>query len=136
MCIRDSPRIEKIEDRHKSRVGLHIGYKGNGNVTLNFLIVYKGTELIKINRFKLISDDMTWQSEKIKFSRRKAGLSASERYENNATPELIELANRIANSKSSVITFQGKKGNKEMTVSEQQKISIKEMLKLYQLMSS
>lgn len=117
----------------KSPAQLYIGFDDN-NIWLRFKVEYKDNDWLFVHSYKIAADDYRWQSPNLTFKRDHSSGQVWEWQDVLAGNKEIERAMALANANKAIIRFQGSKYYSDKELNEDQQKSIKQIIKLYQLM--
>lgn len=115
------------ETKYVSMQGSITKDKALGSLKFKFY----GSSWIFAENIKIVADDFTWQSPKMKFYKDNNGKSVWEyTYLDVSKPEFREVADKIATSQEVIIRFQGRQYYSDLTLSDRMKSDLKAMLDL------
>lgn len=126
-----SPVNDFLNPRSEAKV--YIGLNED-NEWLRFKVKYYDDDWLFVKSFIIAADDYRWQSSRATFERDNSSGSVWEWLDVLATDKEIEAANALATAKKSTIRFQGSQYHSDKVLQDDQKSSIKKILKLYSLM--
>lgn len=122
-------------DSLRSDVQLYIGFNENDE-WLRFKVKYYDDDWLFVSSYKVAADDYRWQSPKLTFKRDHSSGSVWEWIDTSASEKELEVAKAIASANKATIRFQGSKYYSDKTLQEDQKSSIQQIIKLFNLMKS
>lgn len=125
--------ISPTGDPLRSEAKLYIGFNDRKQ-WLRFKVKYYGDDWLFVSSYKVAADDYRWQSPKLEFERDNSSGSVWEWIDVAAKNKEIEVAKALANAKKATIRFQGNQYYSDKQLQDDQKISIRKILKLYTLM--
>lgn len=134
---------DEIENRYfiqpsgsplRTEAKLYIG-ANESKIWLRFKVKYYGDDWLFVNGYKVAADDYRWQSPQLKFERDHASGSVWEWIDIAAGSKEIEIAKAIASAKESTIRFQGNQYYSDKKLEDDQKESIKVILRIFSEMS-
>lgn len=117
----------------RSEAKLYIGFNDRKK-WLRFKVEYYDNDWLFVNSYKVAADDYRWQSPKMDFERDHSSGSVWEWSDLAASEKHIEVAKALANSKKSIIRFQGDQYYSDKLIQDDQKEGINNILKLFKLM--
>jgi len=120
-------------DPLRSEAKLYIGFNDQDQ-WLRFKVKYYGDDWLFVSSYKVAADDYRWQSPKLNFERDHSSGSVWEWIDVSAKNKEIEVAKALANAQKATIRFQGNQYYSDKQLQDDQKNSIKKILKLYSLM--
>lgn len=126
--------ISPTGDILRSEAKLYISFNDKKQ-WLRFKVKYYDDDWLFVSSYKVAADDYRWQSQKMDFERDHSSGSVWEWIDVSATKKEIEVAKALANAQNAIIRFQGNKYYADKQLQDDQKNSLKKMLKLYSLMS-
>lgn len=120
--------------KDKTYANLYIGLNDKSK-WLRFKTRYYGPNWLFIDSFKVAADDYRYQSPKVEFSRDHASGDIWEWLDIAANTKELEIANKLAKSKNSVIRFQGQHYHSDKKLNDAEKKLITDTLKLYSMIN-
>ncbi len=125
-----SPQGDSLRSEAKMYIGVN-----DEKQWLRFKVKYYGDDWLFVNSYKVAADDYRWQSPKMEFKRDNSSGDVWEWVDISATSKEIEVAKKLANADKSTIRFQGSKYYSDKDLDGDQKKSLLNVLKLFELMS-
>ncbi len=120
-------------DTLRSGALLYIGFN-KGDLWLRFKVKYYGSDWLFVNSFKVAADDYRWQSPALSFERDHSSGDVWEWVDLTASSKHIEAAKALARAQTATIRFQGDPYYADEQLADDQKRSLSDMLKLFELM--
>ena len=117
----------------RSDIQLYIGFTEE-NTWLRLKVKYYGDNWLFVNSFTVAADDYRWQSPNYQFKRDHSGGNVWEWIDVAVAEKELEIAKKLASSEKSTIRFRGQKYYSDQQLTQDQKDSIKQMLKIHSLL--
>jgi hypothetical protein len=117
----------------RSEAKLYIG-ASEGKVWLRFRVKYYDDDWLFVDSYKVAADDFRWQSEKQKFQRDHSSGSVWEWLDVSAGSKEVEIATALSSATNATIRFQGNQYYSDKKLDDDQKQSIKTIIRIYKEM--